>query len=82
LSDPIGLAGTHPEMEVCVLTREVEKGGKMINDMRSSTGLKPVDLVFANMILAENEASTLNFSNKLSSTNIRQYLSTCKSQIK
>lgn len=34
LSDPIGVAGTNALIEACILTREVEKGGKMINDAR------------------------------------------------
>jgi pantetheine-phosphate adenylyltransferase len=32
LNDPVGRAGTDLEIEAVVLTREVEKGGKMIND--------------------------------------------------
>ena len=75
LNDPIGLAGTLPEMQACILTREVEKGGAMINEARVKAGLEPVDLVFANMILAEHDATSVNYSNKLSSTNTRQYLS-------
>lgn len=34
LSDPIGIAGSNPLVEACILTREVEKGGNMINEVR------------------------------------------------
>jgi phosphopantetheine adenylyltransferase len=34
LSDPVGQAGTDPNLEACILTREVEKGGQMINEAR------------------------------------------------
>jgi hypothetical protein len=27
LEDPIGIAGTNGDLEACILTREVEKGG-------------------------------------------------------
>jgi cytidyltransferase-like protein len=75
LSDPIGIAGTDPKIEACVLTREVEKGGKMINDARAKNGLGSLDLLFVDMILADADSSEKNYSNKLSSTNIREYLS-------
>lgn len=35
LADPIGPTGTDAELEALILTREVEKGGKMINDTRA-----------------------------------------------
>jgi phosphopantetheine adenylyltransferase len=57
------------------LTREVEKGGKMVNDAREKNGLGIVDLLFVDMILADADSSEKNYSNKLSSTNIREYLS-------
>ncbi len=75
LVDPVGLAGVDPNIEACILTREVEKGGNMINEAREAKGLPKLDLVFVDMILAETEHSEKNFSNKLSSTHIRQYLS-------
>lgn len=55
LEDPIGLAGTSEKLEACILTREVEKGGAMINERRSAYGLKVLDLVFVDMILAEKD---------------------------
>lgn len=53
LEDPIGLAGTDPKLEACILTREVEKGGTMINDIRAKNGLSTLELVYVDMILAE-----------------------------
>lgn len=75
LEDPVGIAGTESNIEACILTREVAKGGNMINEIRINHGIKPLDLVFVDMILAEQDINNKNFSNKLSSTNIRQYLS-------
>lgn len=31
LADPVGAAGTLEKLEACILTREVEKGGAMVN---------------------------------------------------
>lgn len=32
LNDPIGIAGTSTDIDACILTRETEKGGVMINN--------------------------------------------------
>ena len=53
LEDPIGIAGTHEFLEACILTRESEKGGEMINQKRAENGLEPIELVFVDMILAD-----------------------------
>ena len=74
MNDPIGLAGTVPTLEACILTEEVAKGGKMINDKRAAENLPPLQLVFVDMILAETKQAEPDYSNKLSSTHIRQYL--------
>ena len=75
LIDPVGPAGTDSFIEACILTREVEKGGKMINDARTKNGLPSIELVFVDMILAEELKEDQNkFSNKTSSTYIREYL--------
>ena len=74
LSDPVGPAGTNPNFEACILTREVEKGGTMINEIRLANQLQPLELVFVDMILAQKDLETQNYSNKLSSTYIRKYL--------
>lgn len=70
LEDPVGPTGTDPNLEALILTREVEKGGKMVNDTREKNGLRPVQLVFVDMILADIEEKS-QFSNKTSSTYIR-----------
>ena len=75
LNDPVGIAATNPNLTACILTREVEKGGKMINEARLNNNLAPVELVFVDMILCEHTAEQQkNFSNKTSSTNIRKYI--------
>ncbi len=53
LSDPIGPTGTDPDLDALILTREVEKGGKMINDKRTENGLKPLELIYVDMIISE-----------------------------
>ena len=70
LEDPVGPTGTDPNLEALILTREVEKGGKMVNDTREKNGLRPVQLVFVDMILADIEEKS-QFSNKTASTFIR-----------
>lgn len=76
LSDPVGKAVHDTEIEACILTREVEKGGQMVNDARKENGLSELDLVFVNMILVEenNDDHENKFSNKTSSTYIREYI--------
>ena len=81
LNDPIGIAGEMPEMQACVLTKETQRGGIMINEARFARGLAPLDLIFADMIMTADPSSpqgkteVTSFSNKMSSTNIRQHLS-------
>lgn len=52
LQDPIGIAGTDSLIQACILTREVEKGGNMINEVRAKNGINKLDLLFVDMILA------------------------------
>lgn len=73
LSDPVGVADKYEDLEAVILTREVEKGGQMINDARAKVNMKPLDMVFVDMILSE-VGSQENFSNKTSSTRIREFL--------
>lgn len=70
MEDPVGPTGTDINLEALILTREVEKGGKMVNDSREKNGLRPVQLVFVDMILSDIEEKS-QFSNKTSSTYIR-----------
>ena len=53
LEDPVGPTGTDPNLEALILTREVEKGGKMVNDARATHSLRLLTLVFVDMILAD-----------------------------
>eukprot|EP00353_Schmidingerella_taraikaensis_P006063 CAMPEP_0185568170 /NCGR_PEP_ID=MMETSP0434-20130131/1211_1 /TAXON_ID=626734 ORGANISM="Favella taraikaensis, Strain Fe Narragansett Bay" /NCGR_SAMPLE_ID=MMETSP0434 /ASSEMBLY_ACC=CAM_ASM_000379 /LENGTH=346 /DNA_ID=CAMNT_0028182591 /DNA_START=161 /DNA_END=1201 /DNA_ORIENTATION=+ len=82
LSDPVGLAADLEEIGACVLTKETQKGGLMINEARAAKGFQALDLVFADMILTADPSSprgdteVTSFSNKMSSTIIRQFMST------
>jgi pantetheine-phosphate adenylyltransferase len=77
LEDPVGPTGTDPDLEALILTREVEKGGAMVNEARAKQGLRSLKLVFVDMILAvvSEEDRCHQYSNKTSSTFIREYLS-------
>eukprot|EP00352_Strombidinopsis_acuminata_P007857 CAMPEP_0176370984 /NCGR_PEP_ID=MMETSP0126-20121128/24380_1 /TAXON_ID=141414 ORGANISM="Strombidinopsis acuminatum, Strain SPMC142" /NCGR_SAMPLE_ID=MMETSP0126 /ASSEMBLY_ACC=CAM_ASM_000229 /LENGTH=163 /DNA_ID=CAMNT_0017730259 /DNA_START=427 /DNA_END=916 /DNA_ORIENTATION=- len=55
LCDPVGVAGTSTEAQACVLTREVEKGGVMINEAREKNGLGPLKMVYVDMVVVESE---------------------------
>jgi phosphopantetheine adenylyltransferase len=57
------------------LTRETEKGGIMINNKRAENKLPPMNMVFVDMVLANvNEKGEGQYSNKVSSTNIRKFI--------
>ena len=56
LNDPMGVAAYEPDLQAVILTREVEKGGIMINEARAKNKLQPLELVFVDMILAETDA--------------------------
>ena len=51
--DPVGPTGTDPDLDALILTREVEKGGQMINQIRTQNGLKPLELVYVDMIISD-----------------------------
>ena len=74
INDPVGLAGTDTGISSCVLTQEVAKGGDMINAQRKENGLEPVELVFVDMVKVEETETDAKFSNKMSSTLIRERL--------
>lgn len=44
----------------------------MINNQRKDNGLEPIELVFVDMVKVEDTANDAKFSNKMSSTLIRQ----------
>ncbi|CAI2372923.1 unnamed protein product [Moneuplotes crassus] len=74
LKDPCGPAGTVEEIECLILTPEVAKGGDYCNNIRQEKGLTTLDLVFVDMVLDSKDDEGSNFSNKTSSSKIRQYL--------
>ena len=49
LSDPAGRAATD-ELDACILTRETEKGGEIINSKRKENGLNELALVFVDIV--------------------------------
>ena len=53
LKDSSGIAATMEDLDACVLTRETEKGGRIINQTRQANGLKPLELVFVDMIMSK-----------------------------
>ena len=53
LTDGCGVGATLPEIQACVLTREVEKGGLMINSIRREKGFPECELVFVDMVLSD-----------------------------
>ena len=75
LNDPWGPAGEVDEIESLILTQETAKGGDYCNKIRAEKGLSQLELVFVDMILNDNqESGEKAFSNKTSSSYIRQYL--------
>lgn len=80
LSDPVGPAGTDAKLDAIILTQEVAKGGEMVNEARAANGLPAVEQVFVDMILVTEDEEDADgsqkktFSNKMSSTLVRQHL--------
>ena len=75
LQDPAGRAATDEQISACVLTLEVAKGGQMINDKRKENVLPELAIVIADMVkVSDSEDDEKKFSNKMSSTLIRQHL--------
>ena len=76
LMDPAGKAATDNEIEACILTKEVEKGGQIINSRRQEEGLCEIPLVFVDMILVSQgtEEEQAKFQNKMSSSLIRDFI--------
>ena len=73
LSDPAGKSATDDQLDAIILTREVEKGGEIINKLRSDNGLKSLPCVFVDMILVTDKEQE-KFSNKMSSSLIRNHI--------
>ena len=77
--DAAGKSATDPKIHACVLTKEVEKGGQMINQARAENGLPAIELVFTSMILFSDEAEQ-KYTDKMSSTLIRSHLASLKAK--
>ena len=75
LNDPAGPGGVIKEIEAWILTSEVASGGAFLNNTREQNGLPKLQFVIVDMILAsKEETGEAKFSNKTSSSYIREYL--------
>lgn len=54
LSDPYGPAATSREIEAIVVSKETEPNARKLNAVRVKSGLKPLEIIVINMILAED----------------------------
>ena len=81
LQDPAGRAATDEQITACVLTPEVAKGGEIINARRKENGLPELEIVYADMVkVSDSDDESQKFSNKMSSTLIREHLSKMKKE--
>ena len=72
LVDPCGKGATEPDIDAVILTKEVEKGGHMINSQRKENGFKELPFAFVDIIFSEGKEGDM--SAKTSSTYIRDYI--------
>jgi len=54
ISDPYGPAATSEEIEAIVVSRETEARARELNALRIKNGLKPLEIIVIDMILAED----------------------------
>lgn len=54
LSDPYGPAATSTEIEAIVVSRETEPRARELNALRVRNGLKPLEIISIDMVLAED----------------------------
>ncbi|MEM1674654.1 MAG: phosphopantetheine adenylyltransferase [Candidatus Bathyarchaeia archaeon] len=54
LNDPYGPALRNPEIEAIVVSRETESRAREINTLRVRRGLKPLEIIAIDMVLAED----------------------------
>jgi len=64
LEDEFGPAASDPSIEAIVVSKETEHKCKRLNDIRIAKGLRPLDVVSIDLVLAED-------GKKISSTRIR-----------
>jgi len=54
LIDPVGPAGTDPEYQCLVVSKETEKGGFMVNEAREKNGLNPLDVHVIDIVVEKD----------------------------
>ena len=78
LTDPVGPAGTDPEYQCLIVSKETEKGGFVVNDMREKKGLNPLDVHVIDVVIEKdmesNQGRHHHGEEKMSSTMERQKL--------
>lgn len=78
LTDPVGPAGTDPEYQCLIVSKETEKGGFVVNDMREKNGLNPLDVHVIDIVIEKDVESSHgklhSGEEKMSSTMERQKL--------
>lgn len=78
LEDPVGPAGTDPGFECLVVSKETEKGGLIVNNVREEKGFNPLDVHVIDVVVDggdkcfQGKSHALN--EKMSSTLERQKL--------
>ncbi|MEM2369336.1 MAG: phosphopantetheine adenylyltransferase [Candidatus Bathyarchaeia archaeon] len=55
LDDPYGPAASNPEIEAIVVSRETEEKAREINILRGRRGIKPLEVIVIDMVLAEDQ---------------------------
>lgn len=55
LADPYGPAAYSPELEAIVVSRETEEKAREINILRERRGVKPLEVIVIDMVLAEDQ---------------------------
>ena len=78
LIDPVGPAGTDPEYQCLVVSKETEKGGFMVNEVREKKGLNPLDVHVIDIVIEKDgelvHGKHQEGDEKMSSTMERQKL--------
>lgn len=78
LLDSVGPAGTDPEYQCLVVSKETEKGGFMVNDVREKKGLNPLDVHVIDIVVEKDgelvHGKHHEIDEKMSSTLERQKL--------
>ncbi|KAI9334584.1 hypothetical protein BDR26DRAFT_866867 [Obelidium mucronatum] len=77
--DDFGPTRTDPDMDVIVASGETEAGCFAVNTLRKENGLRELDIyligVVGNPVLSSDKDESVDFSSKISSSYLRQFLS-------